>query len=130
MPSAKTKKEASALNTVRNVLEHSVVLALAAAATLVGTLAPALNYFKEETFSQVLRNASRFLPVIALGFAFILVLVTMFVFLLQLNVRKTSSLRYKVAAAFVKALNDSAFNPRRVKKDNPHEHKLDPQAIG
>ena len=111
----------------REYLGHTLATTLLV--MLLGGLSATFIDLRNEPLPEVLRGLAKFLPAIAIGFASVSFLVSLFVFVLQLNVRKASGFKYKVAEAFIKALDDSSFNPRRTNKDAPHEHQLNPKTV-
>ncbi|MCA1629313.1 MAG: hypothetical protein LC785_00940 [Acidobacteria bacterium] len=115
-----------------DIFRHTFSIALVAAffSGLSGILTSTrLIEIGKGAFGEFLNAISGILPAVTLGFLILSALITVFVTLLQFNIRKASDLRYKVADAFSQALDGSSFNPHRLKEDS-HEHKLNSKALG
>ena len=102
--------------------EKFIAEVLASSLTLL-TLVVSSLFLKSTSYSEALTIFKRSLPQITAGLLTILLLVAIFVSILKINARRARGLKRTLAGMFLRALDESFFNPHRLKKDSD-EHKL------
>lgn len=98
-------------------------------ASLVGTVSAlaSVSALLSDLSGAGAENISRSVIFLTFGTAAIFALISFFVFILQDRTEHISQLKEEVTAAFMKALDESSFNPRRLEENN---EQSSPHATG
>lgn len=105
------------IDKVKSVILHISVLAMliSGIAQILSTeLLKSRDIFRLEEIYRILP----LLGALLLGAVVLAVLISFFVFLLKRKTAKTSTLRQDVAKAFIRALENSSFNPHQLEDAN------------